>query len=80
MRIIWKLLGLAGVTGVAATGAVIAREERKRQHYTADEIRTRLHQRYDEALARPASADGELERDPQHDHADHHVEDLPGTS
>ena len=80
MRIIWKLLGLAGVAGVAATGAVMAREERKRQHYTADEIRTRLHARYDEALARPSSADGELEGDAQHDHADQDVEDLPRPS
>jgi hypothetical protein len=39
----WKLLGLAGVAGVAATGVVIARAERKRRSYTPDEIRARLH-------------------------------------
>lgn len=55
MRVIWKLLGLASVAGVAATGAVIARDERKRSHYTTDEIRARLHERYDAALARRAS-------------------------
>lgn len=44
----WKWLGLAGVVGVAATGAAIARQERQRRAYTPDEIRTRLHQRYDE--------------------------------
>ncbi|WP_367130052.1 hypothetical protein [Saccharothrix sp. HUAS TT1] len=41
----WKLLGLAGVAGVAATGVVIARAERKRRAYTPDEIRERLHAR-----------------------------------
>lgn len=44
----WKLLGLAGVVGVAATGAAVARRERERQSYTPDEIRDRLHQRLDE--------------------------------
>lgn len=41
----WKLLGLAGLAGVAATGVVVAREERRRRAYTADEIRARLHER-----------------------------------
>ncbi|MBB5800459.1 hypothetical protein F4560_000227 [Saccharothrix ecbatanensis] len=41
----WKLLGLAGVAGVAATGVVIARAERKRRAYTPEEIRERLHAR-----------------------------------
>lgn len=44
----WKLLGLAGVAGVVATGAVVARHERERQAYTPDEVRDRLHQRYAE--------------------------------
>jgi hypothetical protein len=47
----WKLLGLAGVAGVAATGVVIARAERKRRAYTPDEIRERLHARVDGASA-----------------------------
>ncbi|MEO6086234.1 MAG: hypothetical protein ABIQ18_24295 [Umezawaea sp.] len=42
---LWKVLGLAGVVGVAATGAVVVRAERKRQAYTPDEIRERLHAR-----------------------------------
>jgi len=46
---LWKVLGLAGVVGVAATGAVVARAERKRQAYTPDEIRERLHSRVAEA-------------------------------
>ncbi|GAA2693494.1 MULTISPECIES: hypothetical protein [Actinosynnema] len=39
----WRLVGLAGVAGVAATGVVVARAERKRRAYTPDEIRERLH-------------------------------------
>jgi hypothetical protein len=41
----WKAVGLAGVVGVAATGVVIAREERRRRAYTPDEVRDRLHAR-----------------------------------
>jgi hypothetical protein len=41
----WKILGLASFAGVAATGVVIARAERRRRAYTPDEIRTRLHER-----------------------------------
>lgn len=45
----WKWLGLAGVVGVVASGAAIARQERQRRAYTPDEVRARLHERYDEA-------------------------------
>ena len=46
MRIPWKLLGLAGVAGVAATGAVVARRRRAaREDLTPDELRERLHER-----------------------------------
>jgi hypothetical protein len=41
----WKVLGVAGLAGVAATGVVIARKERQRRAYTPDEIRDRLHAR-----------------------------------
>ncbi len=41
----WKVIGLAGVVGVAATGIVVARSERKRRSYTPEEIRTRLRER-----------------------------------
>ena len=44
----WKLVGLAGVVGVAATGVVVARGERERRAYTPEEIRARLHARLDE--------------------------------
>ena len=41
----WKILGLASFAGVAATGVVVVRAERRRRAYTPDEIRTRLHER-----------------------------------
>jgi hypothetical protein len=47
----WKVVGLAGVVGVAATGVVVARSERRRRAYTPDEIRDRLKERADEAEA-----------------------------
>ncbi|MFI5491610.1 hypothetical protein [Actinoplanes sp. NPDC051859] len=45
----WKVAGLAGLAGVAATGVVLARQERRRRAYTPDEIRDRLHARVAEA-------------------------------
>jgi len=45
----WKILGLAGIAGVAATGAVIARSERRRRAYTPEQVRERLHARAAEA-------------------------------
>ncbi len=52
----WKVLGLAGLAGVAATGVVTARAERRRRAYTPEEIRSRLHERV--AEARERAADG----------------------
>jgi hypothetical protein len=49
----WKLLGLAGVVGVAATGIVVARDERRRRAYAPDEVRARLHARLAEADGAP---------------------------
>jgi hypothetical protein len=45
----WKALGLAAFAGVAATGVVIVRAERRRRAYTPDEIRDRLHDRLTES-------------------------------
>jgi hypothetical protein len=46
MQMRWyKVLGLAAFAGVAATGAVIIRDQRRRHAYTPDEIRDRLHSR-----------------------------------
>jgi hypothetical protein len=41
----WKLLGLAGIAGVAATGVVVARQRREQHEYDPDELRARLHER-----------------------------------
>ena len=46
---LWKALGLAGLAGVAATGVIIARNQRARAQLTPEEIRDRLHQRLAEA-------------------------------
>lgn len=46
---VWKLLGVAGVAGVAATGVIIARDQRTRATLTSDEVRERLHERLAEA-------------------------------
>ncbi|MQA07512.1 MAG: hypothetical protein GEU98_02980 [Pseudonocardiaceae bacterium] len=45
----WKVLGLAGFVGVAASGVVLARAERQRRTYTPEQIRERLHARVAEA-------------------------------
>ena len=59
----WKILGLASFAGVAATGVVVVRAERRRRAYTPDEIRARLHQRLQEAEAADG-ADGAGPADP----------------
>ena len=48
---VWKWLGLAGLAGVAATGIVIARDQRKRAALTPDEVRERLHARLEESAS-----------------------------
>jgi hypothetical protein len=46
MQMRWlKGLGLAAFAGVAATGVVIVRAERRRRAYTPDEVRERLRAR-----------------------------------
>jgi hypothetical protein len=47
----WKLVGLAGVAGVAATGVVVARRRREQRDVDAVQLRERLHQRLAEAAA-----------------------------
>ena len=42
---LWKLLGLAGLAGVAATGIVIARVQRRRAQLSPEEVRSRLRER-----------------------------------
>jgi len=46
MQMRWpKVLGLAAFAGVAATGVVIVRAERRRRAYTPDQVRKRLRAR-----------------------------------
>ncbi|WP_345628618.1 hypothetical protein [Rugosimonospora acidiphila] len=47
----WKVVGLAGFVGVAATGVVIVRAERRRRAYSPDQVRTRLRERHSEAVS-----------------------------
>ncbi|MFE9690719.1 hypothetical protein [Micromonospora sp. NPDC005806] len=54
----WKVLGLAGLAGVAATGVVVVRAERRRRAYTPEEIRDRLRERHARATGDAAPADG----------------------
>jgi hypothetical protein len=55
----WKLIGLAGVAGVAATGVVVVRKRRASEDLSPDELRERLRGRLAEVppatdAARPA--------------------------
>ena len=52
----WKVLGLASFVGVAATGVVIARAERRRRAYTPEQIRDRLRARHAEVETDGADA------------------------
>ncbi|WP_110798052.1 MULTISPECIES: hypothetical protein [Mycobacteriaceae] len=49
MRGIWKWVGLAGAAGVVAGGVLVARDQRRRNSYTPEDIRARLHQRHAQA-------------------------------
>ena len=51
---LWKWIGLAGVAGVAASGAIIARDQRKRAELTPEQVRDRLRERLDESRSRPS--------------------------
>jgi hypothetical protein len=46
---IWKVLGLAGLAGVTATGVIIARDRRQRAQLTPEQIRDRLQERLKDA-------------------------------
>ena len=54
----WKILGLAAFASVAATGVVIARDQRRRRAYTPEDIRAQLHARLAEASTAPSAAPG----------------------
>ncbi len=53
---VWKIVGLASVVGVVATGALVAKGERERRAYTPDEVRDRLQDRLRTAEGREDTA------------------------
>jgi hypothetical protein len=53
----WKVIGVAGLAGVAATGVVVARRRRDHTEYTPDELRARLRERLADAERRPDLSD-----------------------
>jgi hypothetical protein len=57
VRIPWKLIGLAGLAGVAATGVVVARKRRAHREYDPEELRAKLHRRLAEVESSPARGD-----------------------
>lgn len=56
----WKLLGLAGLAGVAATGVVLARKRRPQRDYQPEELRERLHRRLAEVSPHRTNPAGRL--------------------
>ncbi len=46
---LWRVLGVAGLAGVATTGAIIARDQRRRAELTPEQVRVRLHERLAES-------------------------------
>ncbi|MFI5626003.1 hypothetical protein ACIA03_21230 [Nocardioides sp. NPDC051685] len=51
----WKIVGLAGLAGVTATGVIIARNHRQRTQRTPEEIHAKLRERVAEAYEHPAA-------------------------
>jgi hypothetical protein len=49
VRVPWKLIGLAGLAGVAASGVVVARRRRAQREIDPEELRERLHHRLEDA-------------------------------
>ena len=45
---LWKWLGVAGLAGVAATGVIIARDQRQRTQLSPDDVGARLHERLED--------------------------------
>jgi hypothetical protein len=55
---LWKALGLAGIGGVAATGIIMARNQRARANLTPEQVRQRLLDRVN-AMAQDAQVPAE---------------------
>ena len=49
---LWKVLGLAGLAGVAASGVIIARDQRQRVQLSPEQVRDRLRERLEESDVR----------------------------
>jgi hypothetical protein len=49
---LWKWLGLAGLAGVAATGVIIARDQRQRAQLTPEQVRDKLRERLEDSADR----------------------------
>lgn len=58
MRVPWKLVGLAGVAGVAASGAVVVRRRRGHEEYEPDELRDKLRERLAQTRGTDIAGDG----------------------
>lgn len=52
---VWKIVGMAGLAGVTATGVIIARNHRQRTQRTPEEIHAKLRERVAEAYEHPAA-------------------------
>jgi hypothetical protein len=57
VRVPWKLIGVAGLAGVAASGVVVARRRRSHREFDPEELRSRLHRRLAEVRDADAAAD-----------------------
>ena len=53
---VWKIVGLASLVGVVASGALVPKGERERRAYTPDEVRDRLQERARRAEGQEGSA------------------------
>ncbi len=65
---LWKALGLAGFAGIAATGAIIVRDERRRAKLTPEEVRDRLHERVKATQTTRTPGISARPHPPSHDH------------
>jgi len=59
----WKVVGLAGLAGVTATGVAVARAERQRRAYTPEDVRARLHARLERLPPEPSAGDAAADDD-----------------
>jgi len=62
MRVPWKIIGLAGAAGVAATGVAVVRIRRSHTEYEPDELREQLRRR----LAEAQNGEREASTSPSH--------------